>query len=159
MGLSPYQYQAAIMPKLNISYPATGAQKLIEVDDEKKWRLLFDKRIANEIEADFLGEQYAGYVFRITGGIDKQGVLVPNRVRLLLDKDSGCYRPKRKGERRRRSVRGCIISPDIAVVHVVIVKKGEQELEGLTDKYIPRRLGPKELPRSVNFLTSLRRMM
>merc|ERR1711988_297072 len=101
MGLSPYQYQAAIMPKLNISYPATGAQKLIEVDDEKKWRLLFDKRIANEIEADFLGEQYAGYVFRITGGIDKQGfpmkqgVLVPNRVRLLLDKDSGCYRPKR----------------------------------------------------------------
>ena len=137
-------------------------------------RLLFDKRIANEIEADFLGEQYAGYVFRITGGIDKQGfpmkqgVLVPNRVRLLLDKgtgaaglalcsrllDSGCYRPKRKGERRRRSVRGCIISPDIAVVHVVIVKKGEQELEGLTDKYIPRRLGPKRASKIRKFFVS-----
>ena len=49
----------------------------------------------------------------------------------------------RKGERYRKSCRGCIISHNIAVLHLVIVKKGDAELEGLTDKQIPRRLGPK----------------
>ena len=56
---------------------------------------------------------------------------------------SSCYRPRRKGERKRKSVRGCIVGPDISVVHLVVVKKGDEEVEGLTDKYVPRRLGPK----------------
>ena len=43
-----------------------------------------------------------GYVFRITGGNDKQGfpmkqgVLTNKRVRLLLGKNQSCYRPRRK---------------------------------------------------------------
>merc|ERR1712060_428052 len=49
----------------------------------------------------------------------------------------------RKGERYRKSVRGCIISHQVSVLHMVIVKKDEAELEGLTDSAIPRRLGPK----------------
>jgi len=65
------------------------------------------------------------------------------RVRLLLDKNSKSYRPRRRGERRRKSVRGCIVGPDMAVLNLVIVKKGEHELPGLTDKDIPQRLGPK----------------
>lgn len=47
------------------------------------------------------------------------------------------------GERRRKSVRGCIVSPDLAVLNLVIVKKGEQELPGLTDEEKPRIRGPK----------------
>jgi len=49
----------------------------------------------------------------------------------------------RKGERYRKACRGCIISHQIAVLHLVILKKGTAEIEGLTDKQIPRRLGPK----------------
>ena len=49
----------------------------------------------------------------------------------------------RKGERYRKSVRGCIISHNTSVLHLVIVKKGPEELPGLTDSLIPRRLGPK----------------
>jgi len=30
-----------------------------------------------------------------------------------------------------------------AVIHMVVVKKGEEEIPGLTDRYLPRRLGPK----------------
>jgi len=135
--------------KLNISYPTTGAQKCIEVDDEKKLRALFDKRMAQEVNGDDLGDQFKGYVFKIMGGNDKQGfpmkqgVLTNTRVRILLGKGATCYRPRRKGERKRKSVRGCIIGPDISVVHLVCTKKGDEEIEGLTDKYIPRRLGPK----------------
>jgi small subunit ribosomal protein S6e len=49
----------------------------------------------------------------------------------------------RKGERYRKGVRGCIVSHQTAVLHLVIVKKGAEEIPGLTDSMIPRRLGPK----------------
>merc|ERR1712203_807437 len=35
------------------------------------------------------------------------------------------------------------VGTDIACLQLIIVKKGEKELEGLTDVTIPRRLGPK----------------
>jgi len=135
--------------KLNVSYPPTAAQKCIEIDDDLKLRTFYDKRISQEVDGDALGDQFKGYIFKITGGNDKQGfpmkqgVLVNHRVRLLLAEGNSCYRPRRTGERKRKSVRGCIVGPDLSVIHLVIVKKGEEELPGLTDKYIPRRLGPK----------------
>ena len=73
----------------------------------------------------------------------KQGVLVPHRVRLLLADGHSCYRPRRTGERKRKSVRGCIVGPDIAVLSLVVVKQGESDLPGLTDTVLPKRLGPK----------------
>ena len=44
--------------KLNISFPATGCQKLIEVDDERKLRPFYEKRMATEVAADALGEEW-----------------------------------------------------------------------------------------------------
>jgi len=135
--------------KINFANPTTGAQKLVEVEDERKLRALYDKRMAQEVEGDALGEEYKGYIFKITGGNDKQGfpmmqgVLTNGRVRLLLDKNSKCYRPRRTGERKRKSIRGCIVGPDLSVVNLVVLRKGEKEIEGLTDRVIPRRLGPK----------------
>jgi len=135
--------------KFNISYPVTGLQKKIEVDDEKKIRPFFDRRMGQEIEGEVLGEEYKGYLFKITGGNDKQGftmkqgVLVNGRVRLLMKKRTTTYRPRRTGERKRKSVRGCICGPDLAVIALKIVKKGDAEIEGLTDSERPRRRGPK----------------
>ncbi len=39
-----------------------------------------------------------------------------------------CFRGygRRNGERRRKSVRGCIVSRALSVLNLVIVKKGEQ---------------------------------
>jgi hypothetical protein len=73
----------------------------------------------------------------------KQGVLLPTRVKLLLADGHSCYRPRRTGERKRKSVRGCIVGPDIAVLSLVIVKQGEADIPGLTDNVLPKRLGPK----------------
>jgi len=137
------------MVKLNIAYPSAGTQKLVNIDDEKKARAFYDKKIAQEIEGEVVGDEYKGYVFKITGGNDKdgfpmkQGILVNHRVRLLLGGKTSCYRQKRNGERKRKSVRGAIIGPDLSVINLIIVKKGPGELPGLTDRYIPRRLGPK----------------
>ena len=135
--------------KFNIAYPQTGLQKLIEIEDERRLRSVYDKRISHEVEGEVLGDEFKGYVMKISGGNDqqgfpmKQGVLVNTRVRLLLDKNHSCYRPRRRGERKRKSVRGCIVGPDLAVLNLVVIKKGEGEIPGLTDSEAPRRLGPK----------------
>ncbi|EDV91888.1 40S ribosomal protein S6 [Drosophila grimshawi] len=135
--------------KLNVSYPATGCQKLFEVVDEHKLRVFYEKRMGQIVEADILGDEWKGYQLRISGGNDKQGfpmkqgVLSHGRVRLLLKKGHSCYRPRRTGERKRKSVRGCIVDANMSVLALVVVKKGEQDIGGLTDTTIPRRLGPK----------------
>lgn len=48
------------------------------------------------------------------------------RVRLLLSKGHSCYRPRRDGERKRKSVRGCIVDSNLSVLALVIVRKGKQ---------------------------------
>lgn len=144
-----------------MSYPATGCQKLIEIEDEHKLRVFYEKRMGAEVEADSLGEEWKGYVLRVAGGNDKQGfpmkqgvltngtftifiisinlsckfivysciylyIFFPGRVRLLLSKGHSCYRPRRDGERKRKSVRGCIVDGNLSVLALVISKKGEQ---------------------------------
>jgi len=135
--------------KLNISYPANGSQKLIEIEDERKLRIFMDRRMGAEVPGDSVGDEFKGYVFRITGGNDKQGfpmkqgVMHPTRVRLLLADGHSCYRPRRTGERKRKSVRGCIVAMDLSVLALSVVKKGDGEIPGLTDRVEPKRLGPK----------------
>ncbi|PVU85750.1 hypothetical protein BB560_006920, partial [Smittium megazygosporum] len=134
---------------LNIANLATGQQKTVDIDDERRCRVFFDKRISAEVPGDSVSDEFKGYVFRITGGNDKQGfpmkqgVLSPGRVRLLMSKGHSCYRPRRTGERKRKSVRGCIVNSDMSVLSLAIVKQGESDIPGLTDSPVPKRLGPK----------------
>ncbi|KAJ5669991.1 Ribosomal protein S6e [Penicillium maclennaniae] len=136
--------------KLNISYPANGSQKIIEIDDERKLRPFMEKRMGAEVSAESLGDEFKGYIFKITGGNDKQGfpmkqggISPPTRTRLLLADGHSCYRPRRTGERKRKSIRGAITGLDLSVLALSIVKQGEGELPGLTDTVVPKRLGPK----------------
>ena len=124
-------------------------QKVIEIDDEKRLQNLYERRMAQEIDGNVLGEEFEGFIFRISGGNDKQGfpmrqgVLTNTRVRLLCQKGHKAYRPRRSGERKRKSVRGCIVAQDIAVLNLVVTQVGEKTVEGLTNDSVPRRLGPK----------------
>jgi small subunit ribosomal protein S6e len=135
--------------KLNISYPANGSQKLIDIEDERKLHVFMEKRMGAEVPGDSVGDEFKGYIFRITGGNDKQGfpmkqgVMHPTRVRLLLSEGHSCYRPRRTGERKRKSVRGCIVGMDLSVLALAIVKQGDNDIPGLTDVVHPKRLGPK----------------
>ena len=58
------------------------------------------------------------------------------RVKLLLSKGQSCYRPRRTGERKRKSVRGCIVNHNLSILNLIIVKKGEGEIPGLTDTQV-----------------------
>jgi small subunit ribosomal protein S6e len=107
------------------------------------------RRMGAEVPGDSVGDEFKGYIFKITGGNDKQGfpmkqgVMHPTRVRLLLSDGHSCFRPRRTGERKRKSVRGCIVAMDLSVLALSIVKQGDQDIPGLTDTVHPKRLGPK----------------
>lgn len=135
--------------KFNIAYPRTGAQKMYNIDDEHKWGKLVDRRMGCEFEGEVLGDEFKGYVFKVTGGTDndgfpmKQGILIKGRIRLILEPESTGFVCRKEGAHRRKAVRGCIIGTDMSCLSLIIVKKGDAELEGLTDQNRPRRLGPK----------------
>lgn len=140
-----------------IANQANGRQRSVKVDDENKWGKLIDYRIGQEFEASILGEEYAGYILKITGGMDlngfgmKQGIFKAGRTRLLLAEGQVGFNCLRDGVRRRKSVRGCIVGRDIGTLHTVIVKKGDQEIKDFTDVEEPRRLGPKRANRIRKF--------
>ncbi len=102
--------------------------------------LLIDKRIGNEVEGSDLAPLFDGYLFKITGGFDKDGfamkngILTQGRKRILLQKGSKNFRFKkgyhRAGVRKRKLVRGCIVSPDIKVLNLKIVNVGQQPIPG-----------------------------
>ena len=58
-------------------------------------RQFYDKRLAQEVSGDQLGDEFKGYVFKIVGGCDKQGfpmkqgVLTQGRVQLLMQRGNG----------------------------------------------------------------------
>merc|ERR1712150_310912 len=68
---------------------------------------------------------------------------VNGRVRILLRSRTTLYRPRRTGERKRKSVRGCITGPDLTVIALKVLEKGPGDVAGLTDAERPRRLGKK----------------
>jgi len=140
--------------KFNISDPSTGGQTTIEIDNEKYIRPFFDKRMGQEIDGAVMGDDYKGYVFKISGGNDKQGftmkqgVMVNGRVRILFKGPRvTLYRPRRVGMRRRRSVRGCICGPDLSVIMLRVVKKGDKDIDKVTNADRPNRLGRKRASR------------
>lgn len=139
----------AFSMKVNLSNPKTGQQKVIECEDEHKIMAYYEKRMGAEVPGDILGDEFKGSIFSISGGNDRQGfpmmqgVLSGQRVRLLFKKGMPCYRERRNGMRKRKSVRGCIVGHDLAILNLILVKPGESEIAGLTDGTAVRRLGPK----------------
>jgi small subunit ribosomal protein S6e len=138
-----------VVLQINIACPTTGQQKIISIEDERRLQNLYERRMAQEIDGSVLGEEFDGFSLRISGGNDKQGfpmrqgILTNTRVRLLCKKGHAGYRQRRAGERKRKSLRGCIVGHDISVLNLVVTQEGTNKIEGLNDKAEPRRLGPK----------------
>jgi small subunit ribosomal protein S6e len=88
--------------------------------------------IGDPLDGELIGLR--DYAFLITGGSDKDGVAMRRdlpgtiRKRLLLAGGVG-YRPKREGMRRRKSVRGRVISAETGQINLVVEKSGDKPLE------------------------------
>ncbi|RZN37660.1 MAG: 30S ribosomal protein S6e [Methanophagales archaeon ANME-1-THS] len=120
-----------------VSDSKTGKAYKIEGKDSEASALFIGKRIGDLVDADILG--LGGYVLEIKGGSDKDGMPMRKdvagtaRKRILITAPPG-YRPKEKGKRRRKSIRGNEISPEISQINVVVKEYGRKALEELFAK-------------------------
>jgi len=123
-----------IVYKLNISGgsegPGRGLSKLIEID-EKKFRFE-GMKIGDIIKGGLIG--FPNYEFKITGGSDSSGfpmrkdVHGPVKKKILVSKRGTGYKPRRVGEKRRKTVRGNEVTTDMTLINLKIAKYGEAEL-------------------------------
>ena len=120
--------------KLNISGGNTGLgkglSKLIEID-EKKFRFE-GMKIGDTIKGGLLS--VPNYELQITGGSDASGfpmrkdVHGPVKKKILVSKRAIGYKPRRKGQKRRKTVRGNEITYDMSLINLKVLKYGEAEL-------------------------------
>jgi small subunit ribosomal protein S6e len=93
---------------------------------------LIGKKIGDEFDGIFVG--LPGYKLVVRGGSDKDGFPMrrdlpgPRRRSVLVSKSVG-FNPGVKGIRRRRSLRGNTISPDIVQINLRISAHGSKPLE------------------------------
>lgn len=122
--------------RIVVSDPKTGKAYQVSVPKEK-CRALIGLKIGDTFPGEVIG--LPGYKLEIRGGTDEDGfpmrpdVHGASRKRVLISSGPG-LRPKRKGERRRKTVRGNVISMDIAQINVKVVGYGEKSLEELLGK-------------------------
>jgi small subunit ribosomal protein S6e len=117
--------------RLIISDPSTKSAFKMEVTGAQANKL-FGLGIGDSVQGEVLGLN--DYALVITGGSDKDGVAMRRdlpgtvRKRLLLTSGVG-YRPKRAGIRRRKSVRGRVISAETGQINLVVEKSGAKPLD------------------------------
>lgn len=122
--------------KLVVANPKTGKTYQKELTETQE-KALYGSKINDVIKGDVVG--LPGYELQITGGSDKQGFPMRKdlhgtaRKKILLSGGPG-FHPTKKGERRRKSVRGNTISEEIAQVNTKVIKEGKEPLEKLFGK-------------------------
>lgn len=122
--------------KANISDPKTGKSYQKDVSGHQANAIL-GKKIGDKMDGIFV--EMPGYKLEITGGSDKDGFPMradlpgPRRKRLLVSRGLG-FKPHMDGERRRKTMRGNQISPDIVQINMKVVTKGPRSVEELLGK-------------------------
>jgi small subunit ribosomal protein S6e len=119
--------------KVVISDPKTGRSYQTEITKEKE-TALSGLKIGDPLDGGAVGA--SGYKLQITGGSDKDGFPMrkdlrgARKARLLLSGGVG-FRAKRKGERKKKSLRGNLITDQTAQLNTKVTEAGEKKLEEL----------------------------
>ncbi|MHA1730149.1 MAG: S6e family ribosomal protein [Promethearchaeota archaeon] len=118
--------------KLNI---ASGKNKIskgqTKVVQLEKIDPIIGKKSGDIIDGGLVG--LPGYELKITGGSDSSGIPMrfdvhgPVKKRILLSRGP-CYHAKRKGQKKRKIVRGSEITDDMKQINMVVVKMGKTKL-------------------------------
>lgn len=114
--------------RLVVSHKQVSRQLTLTGEQSRKLR---GRKIGDHFQGDSFG--LPGYTLEIRGGTDKDGFPMRNdlqgsiRKRLLLSSGPG-YKPKEKGVRRRKMIRGRNVDTDIAQLNAVVIKEGKKPL-------------------------------
>lgn len=141
------------MFKINIS-EKNGKTYHLEAESEE----LNGKELGNKINGKDISGDLSGYEFQIMGASDSSGFTSMENVegialkRVLLTYGKAMHKrsrregkklvsePKPKGLRRRRTVRGKVISPAIVQINLKVLKEGGKKLSEI----FPDQNKPKE---------------
>lgn len=115
--------------KIVVSDPKTGKAESVEIKGDKALKLIGHK-IGDVIDGALIGKP--GLKLKITGGSGKAGEpmlpFLPGgaKKRLLLSGPPG-YHPPKKGMRKRKLVRGNVITDEIVQINMAIVYSSKDE--------------------------------
>jgi small subunit ribosomal protein S6e len=115
--------------KIIISDPESGKSQFMEVE-ETQAALLIGRKLGEVI--DGAGVKMSGYKLMITGGSDKDGFpMRPNihggvRVGAILSEGVG-FHPSQTGMRKRKTLRGNVITEAIVQINMKIIKKPKKK--------------------------------
>ena len=115
--------------KVIVSDPKTGTSKAVELEGARAVPFI-GKRIGEEIDGSVVG--LSNVRLKITGGSDIAGFpMRPDvhggvRSRIIVGGGVG-FKPRRRGERRRRTLHGNVITEDIVQINVKMVEKPEEK--------------------------------
>jgi small subunit ribosomal protein S6e len=117
--------------KVIVSDPETGTSKVVELEESRAAPLI-GRRIGETVEGALV--DLPAHKIKIVGGSDKDGVpMRPSvhggvRRNVVLSGGVG-FNPKKKGERKRKAVRGNVITDEIVQINTKIVERPKKSKE------------------------------
>ncbi len=143
------------MPVFIISDPETGTSQKVELEDSRLQPLI-GRRIGETIDGALAEMQ--GYKLQLTGGTDKDGIpMRPDvhgsaKARIVLSGGAG-FKPRDKGDRKRKMVRGNTVSAETTYLNFSIVerpkgrkKRAKKPPKGQAEEAPEREEPVEELP-------------
>lgn len=141
--------------KVIVSDPQTGASKAVEVEGARAVPLI-GRRIGETVDGSVVG--LSGNKLQITGGSDKDGFpMRPNihggvRARAILSGGVG-FHSKQKGERRRKTLRGNVVTEEIIQINMKVVqkprKRPKEATKGKKEKRVRKETAAKAEPAEI----------
>jgi len=117
--------------KVIVSDPQSGTSKVVEIEEARAAPFI-GRRLGETIDGSAV--DLPAHTVQILGGSDKDGVPMLGNVhggvrrRVVLTDGTG-FSAKKKGERRRKTVRGNIITDEIVQINMKIVERPAKPAE------------------------------
>jgi small subunit ribosomal protein S6e len=122
--------------KVIVSDPEAGTSKVVELEEARAVPFI-GKKIGETVDGAVV--DLPAHKLQIRGGSDKDGVPIrPNvhggvRRKVVLSGGTG-FNPQNKGQRRRKTVRGNVITDEIVQINTKIIEKPKKPAESKTEQ-------------------------
>ena len=122
--------------KVIVSDPEAGTSKVVELEEARAVPFI-GRKIGETVDGAVV--DLPAHKLQIMGGSDRDGVPIrPNvhgggRRNVVLSGGTG-FNPQNKGERRRKTVRGNVITDEIVQINTKIIEKPKKPAETKTEK-------------------------
>jgi len=132
--------------KVIVSDPEAGTSKVVELEEARAAPFI-GRRIGETIDGSVV--DLPAHKVQIKGGSDKDGVPMRGNVhggvrRAVVLSGGAGFAPKRKGERKRKTVRGSTITDEIVQINMKIVEKPAGKAAEAKPKAEPAKQPAKE---------------